>query len=75
LAIALAAGCLGSTPIVKLVEEQVSRRLGELSSRTGAAILESGYGLVQTVLTMGVLSASVAHMLASTYNPFIYFRF
>jgi alginate O-acetyltransferase complex protein AlgI len=75
LLLALGAGCLGAAPIAHLVETTIRQRLASMLSKKRAVFCEAGYGLAQTTLVMTILSASVAQMLASTYNPFIYFRF
>lgn len=75
LALVLAAGVVGSTPWLPLVGGWCSRRAAQARSAWRAAAWEAGLGLARNAALVLVLSASAAMMLASTYNPFIYFRF
>ena len=69
--VALAAGAIGSTPIVP--------RIAGWCSQTGAAIDESRMALAPSLIgiaaLVGLLTASLTMSAAQTYNPFIYFRF
>jgi alginate O-acetyltransferase complex protein AlgI len=66
-AVALAAGVLGSTPLLP----RLARWRGGIATMQVRALVEAGRlaGLVF------LLVASAMLMAAGTYNPFIYFRF
>jgi alginate O-acetyltransferase complex protein AlgI len=66
-ALALAAGILGSTPIWKYVglwQRALAERWRAL-----------GFELVTNLALLAVFFASILQVAARTYNPFIYFRF
>jgi alginate O-acetyltransferase complex protein AlgI len=67
--LALAAGVIGSTPIVPAIGRWRERRLG---ADAGSS---DWLGFASTVALLAMLVASVTQMAARTYNPFIYFRF
>jgi alginate O-acetyltransferase complex protein AlgI len=65
-ATALLAGMIGATPwLPRLLAWRATRPLG----------LRAGLDIVGVMLVMGVLLLSAMEMSASSYNPFIYFRF
>jgi alginate O-acetyltransferase complex protein AlgI len=72
LALAIVAGLIGSTPIPSRLARHVSR---QFDARPRATLGEVGCGLARLAVLGLVLVASSSVMLASTYNPFIYFRF
>jgi alginate O-acetyltransferase complex protein AlgI len=69
--LAIAAGVVGSTPIVPRLAEWWARR-GETAGAPRLAMMPSVVGVVALV---AVLVASLTLSAAQTYNPFIYFRF
>ncbi|MDE3156053.1 MAG: MBOAT family protein [Acidobacteriota bacterium] len=71
--LALAAGLIGSLPLVPALRS----RLDRLAAAAGgpAALLAWSDGLVTTVVLLVLFGASVLFVAAGTYNPFIYFRF
>ena len=64
--LALAAGIVGSTPWVPALAARAARK------RRDQAI---GMEVIATAAVTAVLLASIVHIAARTYNPFIYFRF
>jgi alginate O-acetyltransferase complex protein AlgI len=72
--LALIAGIIFCTPVIpwlgKLREKYVASRSGAVP-----ALLESTFSLGEVVVYVLLLVASAAWMAASTYQPFIYFRF
>ena len=75
LALVMAAGCLGSTPLVASLSRWCGERVVKARSEWNAAVWEGSLGFARAAALMLILTASAAMMLASTYNPFIYFRF
>jgi alginate O-acetyltransferase complex protein AlgI len=69
--LALAAGLIGSTPIVHALGRWRDR-WGEAGQRLALA---SGLGALGTATLMLLLVASMMQIAARSYNPFIYFRF
>jgi alginate O-acetyltransferase complex protein AlgI len=67
--LALAAGAIGSTPIVHAFVSQRDRHAD--GGRAAASILSPASAAALTLL----LVASIMQIAARTYNPFIYFRF
>jgi len=67
--VAIAAGIVGSTPIVPLL----SRWQGTTSDAGGGRAI--AWDLLATATLAIVLVGSIAQAAAGTYNPFIYFRF
>ena len=61
--LALAAGALGSAPWLPAVAARIDERRSP------------GLALLNTAALMAVLVLSIMNLAASTYNPFIYFRF
>lgn len=57
----LAAGIIGSTPIMKLIYDKIK----------GNKL----YNIVEIVLCVGVLAVCTASLVSQSYNPFLYFRF
>jgi len=70
LAIAFAAGVLGSLPVGPWCERLAIRASGR-PQRTSARVL----AVAGTAAIVVMLLASIAQIAARTYNPFIYFRF
>ncbi|PYR31811.1 MAG: hypothetical protein DMF92_04130, partial [Acidobacteria bacterium] len=66
-AIALLAGMIGSLPIVPALARWVDE-----APRPG---LGRGFAAASTATLVVLLVASIMHMAARAYNPFIYFRF
>ena len=66
--LALAAGAIGSTP-------WVSALAGRLAGRWPETGRDWGVSLLSTATLTALLVASIMHVAARTYNPFIYFRF
>jgi hypothetical protein len=71
LALALAAGALGSMPLIPALARW-RNRIGEAGSRTATV---SMLDLAAASALMLVFFVSITQMAARTYNPFIYFRF
>jgi alginate O-acetyltransferase complex protein AlgI len=71
LALTLVAGILGSMPIVPAIV-RVRERWAESGGAMGQAF---GLRAIGTAALMVLLAASIMHIAARTYNPFIYFRF
>ncbi|MGE5242604.1 MAG: MBOAT family O-acyltransferase [Betaproteobacteria bacterium] len=69
--IALAAGAIGSAPVVPALARWRDSAM-EKAPGSGAAW---AFGLASTASLAALLVASVTQMAARTYNPFIYFRF
>jgi alginate O-acetyltransferase complex protein AlgI len=70
--LALAAGVIGSTPIVPALarwRERVAAR------NAGPSVIGWSLDAAETVALGAVLVASMMQVAARTYNPFIYFRF
>jgi alginate O-acetyltransferase complex protein AlgI len=67
--LALAAGVIGSTPIVPAIGRWRERQL------VADGRSSDWLGLASTAALVAMLVASVTQMAARTYNPFIYFRF
>ena len=65
--LALAAGAIGSTPWVPVLANRFDRR--------SRAIAPWALSAVNTAALAALLVASLMHVAARTYNPFIYFRF
>ena len=65
--LALVAGAIGSTPWVPMLALDLERRPRSISPWT--------LSVVNTVALAALLAASLMHVAARTYNPFIYFRF
>jgi alginate O-acetyltransferase complex protein AlgI len=70
-ALALAAGAIGSTPVVPALARRVDR---SLAAAKGPRVAW-GLSAASTAALVGLLVASIMQMAARTYNPFIYFRF
>jgi len=68
--IALVAGAIGSMPIVPALAAARGR-----TGQTPAPGAATTYPAFSTVALMALLVASIVHIAARTYNPFIYFRF
>jgi alginate O-acetyltransferase complex protein AlgI len=69
--LAMAAGAIGSTPVVPMLARWWSRGGdGDVERRLGWAP-----SLVGTAAVIVLLAASLTLVAAKTYNPFIYFRF
>jgi alginate O-acetyltransferase complex protein AlgI len=66
--LALAAGAIGSTPWVPTLAGRLAGRRPEAGRGWGASLLS-------TATLTALLVASIMHVAARTYNPFIYFRF
>jgi alginate O-acetyltransferase complex protein AlgI len=64
--LALAAGIIGSTPWVPALAARLARERGDQTL---------GIEAIGTAAIAAVLLASIMHVAARTYNPFIYFRF
>jgi alginate O-acetyltransferase complex protein AlgI len=64
--LALAAGVIGSTPWVPALAARLERERADQTT---------GVQLIGTAALTAVLLASILHVAARTYNPFIYFRF
>ena len=67
--VALAAGIVGSAPVISFLERSLKGRAA--STPTGAAAWEFAGVLALLLVFVGALAQSAA----GTYNPFIYFRF
>jgi alginate O-acetyltransferase complex protein AlgI len=65
--LALAAGVIGSTPVVPAIRGSLAN-VGALASRTAVDLLS-------TTALMAILLASILQIAARSYDPFIYFRF
>jgi alginate O-acetyltransferase complex protein AlgI len=65
--LALAAGVVGSTPVVPALRGSLDN-VRALPSRTAL-------DLISTTALMAILFASILQIAARSYNPFIYFRF
>jgi alginate O-acetyltransferase complex protein AlgI len=74
LMIALAAGALGSTPLVTSLQRHHEQHAAA-SSGKGTTVLIASVRLLRLAALAAILIASVALSAAGTYNPFIYFRF
>lgn len=89
LVIALVAACIAATPIATRIAEFVNQltegRPGAESASPGIAAtgasssfatwIDSFTAVARVASICGLLFASAAALMASTYNPFIYFRF
>jgi len=82
LLVALAVACIAVTPIGKHIAEWVRRasesrteEAGVPASQSFGIWLDSFSAAVRVVSIGGLFFASAAALMASTYNPFIYFRF
>jgi len=73
-AVALAAGLLGSIPWLPRITAALDRSR-QLQRGHVLAALDGGLVLVGHVVLAGVFALSVFQVASSTYNPFIYFRF
>ena len=69
--LALAAGIVGSTPIVPWLAERWSRT----EPATGELRMAWAPSLAGIAALIGLLTAALTMSAAQTYNPFIYFRF
>ncbi len=69
--LALAAGAIGSTPVVPVV----GRWLDERIARSPTPALRWAVDLGGTAALLTLLFGSILQTAARTYNPFIYFRF
>jgi alginate O-acetyltransferase complex protein AlgI len=69
--LALAAGIIGSTPVVP----RVTAWLATPNAETGAPQVSWVPSLVGVVALVALLAASLSLSSAQSYNPFIYFRF
>jgi len=65
--LALVAGAIASTPWVPMLALDLERRPRSISPWT--------LSVVNTAALAALLAASLMHVAARTYNPFIYFRF
>src|SRR5947207_15066458 len=74
-ALASVAGVLASTPLVPLLARRLAGLLGGLGPARAAGALEAAAAAAEITALAGVFVASAAAVAASTYNPFIYFRF
>jgi alginate O-acetyltransferase complex protein AlgI len=72
--LALAAGVIGSAPVVPAVSQWLS---GLAARRAGKArvLVDAGLAAAGVVALVLVLAACATWLAAGTYNPFIYFRF
>ncbi len=68
--LALAAGAIGSMPIVPALAA-----CGDRAGAAGRSTLVSAYSALSTAALTALLVASIMQIAARTYNPFIYFRF
>ncbi len=69
--LALAAGAIGSVPIVPALARWRERTLADAPR----AALAWTFAAASTASLAALLVASIMQMAARTYNPFIYFRF
>ena len=69
--LALAAGAIGSTPIVPALARWRERA----TARRPHAAVAWSFAAASTASLAALLVASIMQMAARTYNPFIYFRF
>jgi len=74
-ALAVVAGVLASTPLVPLLAHRVADAVGRLRPARAAVGLEVAAAAAGVAALAAVFVASGAAVAASTYNPFIYFRF
>ena len=74
-ALAVVAGVLASTPLVPLLARRVADAVGRLRPGRAAVGLEVAAAAAEVAALAAVFVASGAAVAASTYNPFIYFRF
>ncbi len=74
LVLALSAAVVGSTPWLPWAERAIAPVLARRQS-AAAAVLFQGLSLVRLACLAAVFLASAVMLTASTYNPFIYFRF
>jgi alginate O-acetyltransferase complex protein AlgI len=73
-ALALVAGCIGATPIWPAIAAWRARALAAAASRDGGGVAGVlAFAEVGALAVVFVMAA--ATLSASTYNPFIYFRF
>lgn len=70
--LALAAGVLGSTPLIPRLNEMIEKWCSGARYETALGRLQSG---VQVGMIGMVMLVSFMFLAAGTYNPFIYFRF
>ena len=71
LVLAIAAGAIGSMPIVPAAARWRDRAL----EQTPRSTVAWGFAAASTASLVVLLVASIMQMAARTYNPFIYFRF
>ncbi|MBN1534011.1 MAG: MBOAT family protein [Spirochaetes bacterium] len=72
--IALVLGIIGCAPICPYLDELITTWINRQTGRISRAALAI-YPSVKVLLLMGILGLSIIKLSASTYNPFIYFRF
>jgi alginate O-acetyltransferase complex protein AlgI len=68
--LALAAGVIGSVPLVVNSARALDARMASTSGRTALA-----FDLARSAALVLLLAACAMFIAASSYNPFIYFRF
>jgi alginate O-acetyltransferase complex protein AlgI len=72
--IAVVVGILGSMPVVPAVNRWISKEIDRLRP-SAATCVEAVTGMIRVGVQATVLFGSLAWIAASTYRPFIYFRF
>ncbi len=73
--IALFAGIIGSAPICPYLDELTTSWLNRSTRGRITGILHAIYPNLKSLLLLLILALSIIKLSASTYNPFIYFRF
>ncbi len=74
--LALAAGALGSLPWLPWLKQQIDRLEQQLAGRPlGTRLVVGSRGTAAALAQIALLGACLVTLSASTYNPFIYFRF
>lgn len=73
--LAIVAGCLGAMPIVPEWSRWTSRLTAQGPGGWPTRLFDATYHLAGVAALCCVLVACMAQLAASTYNPFIYFRF
>jgi alginate O-acetyltransferase complex protein AlgI len=72
--IAMVVGILGSTPVLPAISRWISGEIDRLRPWAATSV-EAITGMIRVGVDAAVLFGSMAWIAASTYHPFIYFRF